>query len=186
MMRRCAFLVLALAARHAFALDPNRKLSQYGHNAWRIQDGFLPGPAQQFGLAQTGDGYLWISTRSGLFRFDGVRLTPWRAPDGKQDRVYAPLAAKDGSLWIGRDTVLTHILTDGRVVNFDLPRVIQEIEDSDGVLWVDSSPSSERKKICRIKDSAVRCLGPQDGLAPAEELGAWRRPSVAPAADRRC
>src|SRR5271165_2972482 len=64
MMRRCALLVLLLAARHGFALYPNRRLSQYGHSAWRIQDGFLPGPAQQFGLAQTGDGYLWISTRS--------------------------------------------------------------------------------------------------------------------------
>jgi len=170
-MRTCALLVLALAARHGFALDPNSRLSQYGHNAWRIQDGFLPGPAQQFGLAQTGDGYLWISTRSGLFRFDGVRLTPWRAPDGKQDRVYAPVAANDGSLWIGRDTVLTHILTDGRAVNFDVPRVIQEIEDSGGVLWADSSPSSAGEQICRIKDSAVRCLGPRDGLPPRADLG---------------
>ena len=171
MMRRCALLVLAVVARHGFALDPNRRLSQYGHNAWRIQDGFLPGPPQQFGLAQTGDGYLWISTRSGLFRFDGVRLTPWRAPDGKQDRVYAPISAKDGSLWIGRDTVLTHILTDGRVVNFDIPRVIHEIEDSEGVLWAFSSPNSEGDKICRIKDSAVRCLGPKDGLPPTADLG---------------
>ena len=146
MMRRCALLVLAMVARHGFALEPNRSLSQYGHNAWRIQDGFLPGPPQQIGLAQTGDGYLWISTRSGLFRFDGVRLTPWRAPDGKEDRMYAPIAAKDGSLWIGRDTVLTHILTDGRVVNFDVPRVIHEIEDSEGVLWALSSHNSEGDK----------------------------------------
>ena len=53
---RCALLVLAIAARHGFALDPNRRLSQYGHNAWRLQDGFLPGPVRQIGLAQTGDG----------------------------------------------------------------------------------------------------------------------------------
>ena len=171
MRRRCALLVLAIVTRHGFALDPHRRLSQYGHNAWRIQDGFLPGPAQQFGLTQTGDGYLWISTRSGLFRFDGVRLTAWRAPDGKPERVYAPMSAKDGSLWIGRDTVLTHILTDGRVVNLDVPRVIHESEDSDGVLWAFSSPSSEEGKICRIKDSAVRCLGPQDGLPPTAYLG---------------
>ena len=171
MMRRCALLVLAITARQGFALDPNRRLSQYGHNAWRIQDGFLPGPVQQFGFAQTGDGYLWISTRTGLFRFDGVRLTPWHAPDGKEDRVYAPISGKDGSLWIGRDTALTHILTDGRAVNFDLPRVIQEIEDSKGVLWADSSPSSAEEEVCRIKDSAVRCLGPQDGLPPPGNLG---------------
>ena len=50
----------------------------------------------------------------------------------KQDRVYAPISAKDGSLCIGRDSALTHVLTDGRVVNFDIPRVIQEVEDSEG------------------------------------------------------
>jgi signal transduction histidine kinase/streptogramin lyase len=169
-MRERAILVLAIACagHQLLALDPNRRLSQYGHNAWRIQDGFLPGPPDQLGLTQAGDGYLWIATRSGLFRFDGVRLTAWRTPDGKQDRVYVPLSVKDGSLWVGRDTVLTHVLADGRVVNFDLPRVIQEVEDSDGALWVFSSPSSAAQRVCRIKDSAVRCLGAQDGLPPAD------------------
>jgi hypothetical protein len=102
-MRRRTALLLLLAgcARQGFGLDPNRRLSQYGHNAWRIQDGFLPGPPEQFGLAQTGDGYLWIAMRAGLFRFDGVRFTRWRSPDGKQDRVYAPLGTSDGSLWVG-------------------------------------------------------------------------------------
>ncbi len=67
-------------------------------------------------------------------------------------------------LWIGRDSALTHVLTNGRVVNFDIPRVIQEIEDSEGARRALSSPSSAEAKVCRIQNSAVRCLGPQDGL----------------------
>jgi len=63
-MRRCALLVLAIAARHGFALDSNRWLTQYGHNTWRIQDGLLAGPTQHFELAPTGDGSRWISMRA--------------------------------------------------------------------------------------------------------------------------
>ena len=36
-----------------------------------MQDGILPGTPTAF--AQTTDGYLWIGTRAGLLRFDGVR-----------------------------------------------------------------------------------------------------------------
>ena len=28
-------------------------------------------------IAQDADGYMWIGTSAGLFRFDGVRFTPW-------------------------------------------------------------------------------------------------------------
>src|SRR5262249_20855009 len=48
-------------------LDRSSKISQYGHNMWRIQDGYLPGPVED--IAQTKDGYLWIGTALGLLRF---------------------------------------------------------------------------------------------------------------------
>ena len=51
----------------ALALDPDQRISQYGHTVWRIQDGFLPGPPED--IAQTVDGYLWIGTDAGLIRF---------------------------------------------------------------------------------------------------------------------
>ena len=38
---------LSLAALpRALALDPDRRISQYGHNVWRIQDGAIPSPYQ--------------------------------------------------------------------------------------------------------------------------------------------
>jgi ligand-binding sensor domain-containing protein len=42
------------------AVDPSRYISQYAHNAWTIQDGYLAGAARSIG--QTTDGYLWIGT----------------------------------------------------------------------------------------------------------------------------
>jgi ligand-binding sensor domain-containing protein len=49
------------------ALEPSRKISQYGHNVWRIQDGYLPAAPEA--IAQTADGQLWVGTAAGLVRF---------------------------------------------------------------------------------------------------------------------
>ena len=92
----------ALLCIPAYALNPNRNISQYAHNVWRMQDGFFSGKVNA--IAQTTDGYLWFGTRMGLLRFDGVRFAPWTPPDGAKLPsldVRALLGARDGSLWIG-------------------------------------------------------------------------------------
>ena len=79
-----AILILLLMSPAAFALDPSRAISQYGHTVWTVQEGFLPGAPME--MAQTADGYLWIGTRSGLVRFDGVRFVPFTPPPGEKLR----------------------------------------------------------------------------------------------------
>ncbi len=64
------------------ALDTSKQISQYGHTAWRIEDGVFAGMPNV--MAQTTDGYLWIGTQAGLMRFDGVRFVSWRPPDGNE------------------------------------------------------------------------------------------------------
>ncbi len=54
---------------NAYAIDPNRAMSQYVHDRWGAEQGFPKGPV--YAIAQTGDGYLWIGTEAGLVRFDG-------------------------------------------------------------------------------------------------------------------
>jgi ligand-binding sensor domain-containing protein len=86
----------------AVALDPALDVSQYGHTAWRIRDGFSKSPIGS--MAQTPDGYLWLGTDFGLLRFDGVRSVPWQPPAGSSlpdDHIRVLLAARDGTLWIG-------------------------------------------------------------------------------------
>lgn len=46
LLRSPCFLFLPLATSSAWSLDPDRHISQYGHTAWRIQDGFFGGPAR--------------------------------------------------------------------------------------------------------------------------------------------
>src|SRR5215471_17014737 len=72
-MRRAVFPLSILFALPLWALNPARHVSQYGHTAWRLQDGILP--AAPHAIAQTSDGYLWIGTEAGLIRFDGASFS---------------------------------------------------------------------------------------------------------------
>src|SRR5262245_34259735 len=67
----CLIFVISSVARIA-ALDPASHITQYGHTVWRVQDGYFGGRALD--IAQTTDGYVWVGTDAGLFRFDGVRF----------------------------------------------------------------------------------------------------------------
>src|SRR5262245_37003795 len=86
----------------AFALNPELDVSQYAHTAWRIRDGFMNN--RVVAMAQTPDGYLWLGTDGGLFRFDGVKVVPWQPPDGTflpSTYIRSLLSSRDGTLWIG-------------------------------------------------------------------------------------
>ena len=65
------FLLTICLAR---ALDPTHRISQYGHTAWRIQDGYFAG--QALSITQTTDGYLWVGTEAGLLQ---IRWRPVRS-----------------------------------------------------------------------------------------------------------
>ena len=86
----------------ALALNPALDISQYAHTAWTIRDGFFDSPVQT--IAQTPDGYLWLGTEFGLFRFDGVRKVAWNPPGGERlpsANVLKLLVTREGRLWIG-------------------------------------------------------------------------------------
>ena len=102
----------------ACALPPDRQLSQYGHTAWRMQDGYFSGTINA--ITQSRDGYIWIGTGAGLVRFDGARFVPFRpsAQDTVRPRVITSLlGASDGSLWIGTTSYLAR-LKDGHVSGY--------------------------------------------------------------------
>src|SRR5262245_56996308 len=89
-----------LPASPALALDPDRTLAQIHHTAWTAKDG---APSQISALTQTTDGFLWIGSAHGLFRFDGVEFERFVPSDGvslPSHNTYALLATPDGGLWI--------------------------------------------------------------------------------------
>src|ERR1700761_9008845 len=51
--------------------------AQVSYDSWTFKDG---APADVVCLAQTSDGFLWLGTTNGLFRFDGTRFEPLSLP----------------------------------------------------------------------------------------------------------
>jgi len=105
---------------HALALDRHRSIPQYVHNVWTFQSGL---PADVINdVLQTRDGYIWLGTSAGLFRFDGVTFTEVATnPDDKNthepiNRLYQ---THDGSLWIGTPSGGLRILKDGKIFKYD-------------------------------------------------------------------
>src|SRR5258706_6572971 len=76
-------LLLMHACIPIFAQEHEREISidQFHHTSWTVKDG---APGQVTALAQTTDGYLWLGTQTGLFRFDGVRFERYEPPGGQQ------------------------------------------------------------------------------------------------------
>ena len=100
-LTRVLFLLVILSARSALALDPDRHISELAHRAWGAKEGV---PTDVWSLAQTTDGYLWIGSATGLFRFDGVRARPFEPESGSKlpaHHIQSLFASPDGRLWIG-------------------------------------------------------------------------------------
>jgi ligand-binding sensor domain-containing protein len=94
------WFTVCLFAAAAFALDPQKSITQLVHTAWTEKDG---APADIVAITQTSDGYLWLGTWTGLFSFDGVRFTRFEPQAGEQSpaqSIRRLLATRDGSLWI--------------------------------------------------------------------------------------
>ena len=75
LLRWLGFALFMLASCGAHALNPDRKLSQYG---LRRPGGRLTTVLPQnsvHAILQTRDGFLWFATREGVARFDGVDFT---------------------------------------------------------------------------------------------------------------
>lgn len=85
-------------------LFPAAVLAQYRFDSWTTENG-LPQNSIN-GLAQTPDGYLWMTTFDGLVRFDGVRFTIFvhsNTPGLATNRLTALYADREGTLWIGTE-----------------------------------------------------------------------------------
>jgi len=153
-------VMLPLATSVAEALDAGRQITQLGHKAWRVRDGYFN--AMPSAIAQTKDGYMWIGTHGGLLRFDGVRFVPWEAPAGSKlpsTNVTALLGARDGSLWIGTQGGLAHwagaMLT---TIPAERGPVTSIYQDPDGNIWFgQSTVPHSTGAFCQVVDAVARC-----------------------------
>src|SRR5712664_347365 len=160
----CLTLTFALAAP-VHALDPQKSITQFTHTAWSAKEG-IPGPVRA--IAQTQDGYLWLGTEAGLYRFDGLRFVPYepRSADPHGPAVLSLLAARDGSLWMGFGSGGIAQLRDGQVTHFPpgegVPAalVLSIAEDAAGSIWA-AGPYG----LASFQNGKWRQVGPEMGYA---------------------
>ena len=166
----CHLACIFLLACPAYALDPNKRLTQYLHSTWRVQDGSLP--ANMDSIAQTSDGFLWFTSPSqGIYRFDGVRFVSRTiSVTGKTiSAVVQVHGDRAGGLWVLGVHEVVH-LKSGRVIShFELEQTETGIsEDPDGSLWFMQGGNNIDSPLCRVNDRELKCFGKPDGVTMSE------------------
>ncbi|HEX8404371.1 MAG TPA: triple tyrosine motif-containing protein [Duganella sp.] len=149
---RRALLPLALALSLSLSLSLPLALSQaaaagmpalvnYAHTAWNGQRG---APADVLQFTQTLDGWLWVSSPNGLFRFDGVDFERMDSVQGHRlhtDNTLGLLTTRDGRLWVGGRFGGISVLGRARARLYSeadgLPKgaVMTMTEGPDGSVW---------------------------------------------------
>jgi len=147
MRRLCWALLGIVLSGAARGQDPGPAFTDYNHAIWTASDG---APAHISRMAQTPDGWLWLGTPHGLYRFDGERFYPFAATNGAHllsPGIWELAAQPNGDLYIGYETPGLSVLhADGRLEHIvpatqggPVSRTNDVVRDRDGSLWVSTS-----------------------------------------------
>lgn len=149
-----------------YGIDRDRAIDQLYHTGWTYLEG---APGQVHALAQTADGYLWLGTATGLFRFDGIRFRPYKPQSGQtfpQRNVVSLFAEPDGGLWVGYWYGGVSFIKNGTVTNYGTPdglpsrSVLAFARDRQGVIWI----AAGKDGLARLEGSRWRKIGAEWGF----------------------
>jgi signal transduction histidine kinase/ligand-binding sensor domain-containing protein len=165
-LKRVLIVSCCLAADAALAQAPHLSLPDYHHTIWTTRDG---APGSIWAMAQTTDGWLWLGTNFGLYRFDGISFARYTPPAGARllgDRIRTLHALENGDLLIAyeyggltlrrRDGTLVHLTGDR--LRADLRGINQIAADQDGSLWLATGA-----QLYRYANGKLLRYGPEQG-----------------------
>ncbi|MYN39357.1 hypothetical protein GTP55_08230 [Duganella sp. FT109W] len=134
-----AGLAALLLCHAAHALNPAIRLEDLNRASWSEKDGV---PSDIRCMAQTRDGWLWLGTSDGLYRFDGVSFERYPL---KRSRIFSLRASDNGDLLISYELEGVQVLhPDGRLTDLvaaGAPKpgpVASMATDREGTLWTAS------------------------------------------------
>ncbi len=91
-------------------------------------------------INQSDEGFLWVGTGNGIFRFDGFNFFKVQYPDSSLLRIaYSSLKDKNGTLWFGCNDGTVYYSKDNSLVQVKLPNeksISDLVEGSDGLIYV--------------------------------------------------
>ena len=142
-----AYFLLAIfctivVGANAQVLDPTKDLTQYNIDHWSDDD-FPSSGVQQ--VLQTGDGYLWLATFHGLFRFDGVtfkKYDKYTTPELTDIGYRSLYEDRDNRLWVGGVGGGLYMLQDDHFSHIEVPygsssnNIRKIFQDSKQRLWL--------------------------------------------------
>lgn len=113
-------------------------------DGWGTGEGLLP-QSSIISMVQTRDGYLWLGTRNGLARFDGVHFTVFdesTTPQLSSIQTVKLFEDSQSNLWIGTESAGAMLVTNGQILNLNFGQgrrkghLVSVCEDSLGAVWL--------------------------------------------------
>jgi ligand-binding sensor domain-containing protein/signal transduction histidine kinase len=161
-----AVAFLLLSAPVSPALDSNRSLKEFGHQAWLTENGLPQNTVQS--IVQSRDGYLWIGTQEGLARFDGLSFTVFDKENTsafKSNDIRFLHEDQQGRLWISTSygLVCRH---NGQFTSFTENEGLPDnsigpvVEDTNGNVWIGTGGG-----LSRFENGNFKTLTVEQGLS---------------------
>jgi signal transduction histidine kinase/streptogramin lyase len=132
---------MAVACTSSIAIAQVPALKSFDHQSWNSSAG---APRRILAITQTSDGYLWLGSPDGLFRFDGQSFLRYQAqpePALPPDSALSLLSLPNGDLWIGYNSGRISLLQHGHAVNYgvnegvSLEAITSLAQRRDGTVW---------------------------------------------------
>jgi ligand-binding sensor domain-containing protein len=136
------------------ALNPQKAVTQYKQDTWQGERGLVQ--KSVFSVCQTRDGYIWLGTSGGLFRFNGVSFTTFNKQNTKElesNKINVLLEDRSGNLWLGTPGGLSCI-KNGKFISYTREKYpgLKEIstisQDRAGTLWI----ATKTKRFFHLKN----------------------------------
>ncbi|MBI5283267.1 MAG: response regulator [Candidatus Solibacter usitatus] len=135
---------------------------------WQAREGLEQSTVQA--IAQTPEGYLWLGTRNGLVRFDGVRFQVFSlltTPELVHENISDLTVTPDGALWVGMSQGGLLKYSRGKFTRLTKSdglggeAIRSLLVDGDGSLWVGTFGAG----VTHLKDGKARVYNTSHGMA---------------------
>jgi signal transduction histidine kinase/ligand-binding sensor domain-containing protein len=151
-------LVAQISVASRSNASTSSQLPQFHHTNWGEESGL----GAVYDIQQAMDGYLWLQTATGIFRFDGVSFQP--VDEVTHGMVHnsaldAVLPASSGGVWFMTRNAGLLLWKDEHLASFPDIRCTGRLREApDGSLWVAGSSG-----LFHLEGTVCREIGPENG-----------------------